>query len=98
MNKPELVELIKETLELKTKKEAETFIENFDDVVVAISEKLEIDDKVKVGNYVTFEKKDVKAKTGEMTRVVGGVKVKTPYESPARVEIVIKRTDALKSV
>ena len=96
MNKNELVELIKEVLELKTKKEAVEYIDGFDKVVDAITEKLE--GKVKLGTYVTFEKKAVAEKEGEMTRVVDGVKVKTPYTSPARVEIVVKRTDALKSV
>ena len=96
MNKNELVELIKEVLELKTKKEAVEYIDGFDKVVDAITEKLE--GKVKLGTYVTFEKKDVAEKVGEMTRVVDGVKVKTPYTSPARTEIVVKRTDALKSV
>ena len=96
MNKNELVELIKEVLELKTKKEAVEYIDGFDKVVDAITEKLE--GKVKFGTYVTLEKKDVAEKVGEMTRVVDGVKVKTPYTSPARTEIVVKRTDALKSV
>ena len=96
MNKNELVELIKEVLELKTKKEAVEYIDGFDKVVDAIAEKLE--GKVKLGTYVTFEKKEVAEKEGEMTRVVDGVKIKTPYTSPARTEIVVKRTDALKSV
>ena len=98
MNKPELVELIKEVLVLKTKKESEDFIDKFDVVVEGLIERLEADKKVKMGTYVTFEKKKVEAKTGEMTRVVDGVKVKTPYESPARVELVVKRTEALKSI
>ena len=98
MNKNELVELIKEVLELKTKKEAVEYIDGFDKVVDAITGKLELEGKVKLGTYVTFEKKDVAEKVGEMTRVIDGVKVKTPYTSPARTEIVVKRTDALKSV
>ena len=98
MNKPELVELVKEVLELKTKKDAETFIGDFDTVVEAISKKLEVGDKVKFGTYETFEKKEVAEKTGEMIRVIDGVKTKVPYTSDARTEIVIKRTDILKSI
>jgi len=98
MNKNELVELIKEVLELKTKKEAVEYIDGFDLVVEAITEKLELEGKVKFGKFVTFEKKDVAEKEGEMTRVIDGVKTKTSYVSPARTEIVVKRTSALKSV
>lgn len=101
MKKEEILLLAKELFELDSKKEAEAKITEFDKLVKAIAEKLEVGSKAKIGSFIEIAKKHVDAKPakdGEMTRVIDGVKTKVPYTTEAKPEhdeIRIKQTKLL---
>lgn len=84
MKKNELVILVKETLGLESKKEAEGFLTEVDMVVEAIANGLSVGDKVKLGNHIVLEKKHVE----ESTRVSFGKEVVIP----AGDKLVVKLT------
>ena len=90
MDKKELLELLKEEADFQTKKEAGEFLEKLDLVFEVIAGALETDAKVRVGSYFTLEKKNIKAKTGEING--------KPYSKEAREEIKIKKSSLLKKL
>ena len=99
MNKEQLVELIKGALEAKreekvSKKAVAEFLKDIDTVVevLAAAEGLDADSKVKVGSYITLEKKMVEAKSGEITRPDGS---KLAYETEAHPVVKAKVSKSL---
>lgn len=90
MDKKELLELLKEKVGFETKKEAGEFIDKIDLAFKSIAETLEVDEKVKVGQYFTLEKKHVEGKTG--------VALGREYSTPAHDEIKIKKTSLMKNL
>ena len=85
MTKPEVIELIKETLVLPSKKEAKEWMDSLDKVVEAVYYALDevegkTGDKAKLGDNVSLEKHFVKAqtrrnpKTGEAIECGAGYK------------------------
>lgn len=90
MDKKELVGLLKEKLGFETKKEAGEFIDKIDLAFETIAETLEVDEKVRVGQYFTLEKKHIEGKTG--------VALGREYSTPAHDEIKIKKTSLLKKL
>ena len=90
MNKNELLDLLKEKAGFETKKEVEKFFDKLDVVVEAVAQALEVDQKVKVGNYIAVEKKHTEGRVGE----INGVK----YTSEAKDVIKIKGTGLVKKL
>ena len=56
LKKEVLVDVVKEALELKTKKSAEDFVANFDVVMDAVIDRLEANEGIKLGSYIRVEK------------------------------------------
>ena len=56
LKKEVLVDVVKEALELKTKKSAEDFVANFDVVMDAVIDRLGADEGIKLGSYIRVEK------------------------------------------
>lgn len=91
MKKADLLNLVRDELELGSKKGAQEFLDNLDKVFEALSEKLEVGEgKVKLGSYVTLEKKHFEAKTG--------VAMGKEYTVDEHDEILVRRTNAVKSI
>lgn len=76
MKKREVLELTKEVLGLSSLKEAEARIEEYNTLIQAVSDKLVVDDKAKIG-VLELAKKFVKGKTGEITLKDGSKKAYT---------------------
>lgn len=76
LKKEVIIEVIQSQTEGQTKKGANEEIKKLDELIVALVEKLEVGDKIKVGEYFTIEKKHKEAgvarnpKTGEIINVV----------------------------
>lgn len=85
-------EMIKGFAEAKgmTKKAVEELITNIDELIDFAIEGLEVDEKVKVGQYFTVEKVHKAEKSGECNG--------KPYTTPAHDEAIIKRTSVLKNL
>lgn len=99
MKKEQVVELVKETLGLESKKEAEGKLAEFDKIVKAVAEKLEVDDKAKIGLFVELEKKHVEAKHTD-ARVGRNPKTGQPVnieakDTPAHDKVAVKATKQL---
>lgn len=90
MDKKELVELLKEKVSFETKKEVCEFLDKIDLAFEVIAEELELDQKVRVGQYFTLEKKHVEGKSGEINGKA--------YSTEARDEIKIKKSSLLKKL
>lgn len=101
MKKDEILEVIKEIFETKTKKEADEILAKIDSVVEVIGDKLDVKKKATLGKFISIEKKFVEAKPakdGEITQVINGEKIKKPYHTeakPAHNEVKIKATKQL---
>ncbi|WP_291566938.1 MULTISPECIES: HU family DNA-binding protein [unclassified Clostridium] len=91
MLKGELVSVVAETLGT-TKKDGEVFLDNFDLVIEALAEKLEVDQVVKIGNYMTMEKVHIKEHEARNPRTKETVIVSAHHEPK------VKRTAALKNM
>jgi len=99
MKKEQVIEVIKETLGLESKKEAEGKLAEFDKVVKAVTEKLEVKDKARIGSFVEVEKKHVEAKHSD-ARVGRNPKTGEPIQieakdTPAYDKVTIKGTKGL---
>lgn len=99
MKKEELVLLVKELFELESKKEAEAKLAEFDTLVKAVVDKLEVGQKAKVGSFVEIEKKHVEAKHKD-ARVGRNPKTGAPVnidakDIPAHDLVTVKATKAL---
>ena len=99
MKKEQVVELVKETLGLESKKEAEGKLAEFDKIVKAVAEKLEDKDKAKIGLFIEVEKKHVEAKHTD-ARVGRNPKTGAPVDIeakdyPAFDKVTVKATKAL---
>ena len=76
LKKEVIIEVIQGQTEGQTKKGANEEIKKLDELVEKLVEKLEVGDKIKVGEYFTIEKKHKEAsiarnpKTGEIINVV----------------------------
>lgn len=90
MKKNEVLEVIKNGLELKTKKEAGEVLATIDAVVEVLVDALDSSEKVNLGNYIVLHKKSLPAQEG--------VAMGKAWKKPARDEIVLKRTSKLKSI
>ena len=104
MNKNEFIELIKGALEAKrgadakvTKKSVGEFLDDVDTVVelLAGAEGLEVGAKVKLGSYITLEKRAVEAKTGKIVRKVNGELVEQEYTTEAHNAMKAKVSKSL---
>jgi nucleoid DNA-binding protein len=99
MIKEQVMELTKEVLELGSKKEVEAKLAEFDKLVKAFAEKLEVGDKAKLGSFVEIEKKHVEAKHTD-ARVGRNPKTGEPVnigakDYPAHDVVTVKATKAL---
>ena len=95
MKKNEVLKKLVEGEVVATLTEGEKLLKSIDKVIeIACSE----EGKTKIGTYFTVENIAVPEKKGEITRVVDGVKTKTPYTKKAHNEIVIKRTSICKEI
>ena len=90
MNKNELLDLLKEKAGFETKKEVEKFFDKLDIVVETVAGALEVDQKAKIGSYISVEKKHTEGRTGELN----GVK----YTSEAKDVTKIKGTGLVKKL
>ena len=90
MKKNEVLEIIKNGLELKTKKEANEVLDTVDAVIEVLANALEPSDKVNVGNYFYIQRKSIPTKEG----MCAG----KPYVVEAHDEIVIKRLGKMKKM
>lgn len=82
VTKKELVTILRDGMELGSKAEAEYLIDDIESAIETIVEKLDVNSKVKIGNYVEVSKVLVPAhkarnpKTGETVDVPEKVSVK----------------------
>ena len=90
LKKDELLVIVKDALALESKKEAEAFLKEVDVVIEALADKLNPQEKVKIGNYFTVEKVHVDEKEGKCNG--------TPYNTPEHDEMTVKKTSALKNL
>lgn len=90
MNKNELLDLLKEKVGFETKKEVGEFLDKLDMVVETVAGALEVDQKAKLGSYISVEKKHTEGRTGEFN----GVK----YTSEAKDVTKIKGTGLVKKL
>lgn len=88
MTKVELVKLVQEGLELKTKKEAEARIAQVDEIIELVAEAGY--GKTKLGEYLTLEKVHEEEKSGKCAG--------KEWTKAAHDEVRIKRTSKLKNV
>jgi len=99
MKKEQVVEVIKKTLGLESKKEAEGKLLEIDRIVKAVVEKLEVGDKAKIGSFVEAEKKHVEAKhtdAREGRNPKTGVSIQIEAkDTPSHDKVIIKGTKAL---
>lgn len=93
LKKEVLVDVVKEALELKTKKSAEDFVANFDVVVDAVIDRLGVDEGIKLGSYIRVEK--VMQDEKEVPeRTLNGVTYPS-HTAPAKEVVKIKKTSAV---
>lgn len=91
MKKADLLNLVRDELELGTKKGAQEFLDNVDKVFEALAEKLESGEgRVKVGKYFTLEKKHFDRKEGSCNG--------KSYVIDEHEEVLIRKTNALKNI
>lgn len=95
MIKKELLKKLVEEGVVETLVAGEQLLKDIDRVVEVSTS---VEGKTKIGDYFTVECVEVAEKSGEVTRVVDGVKVKMPYTKEAHTEIAIKRTSKCKNV
>lgn len=88
MDKKELINLLNEKVGFETKKEAGEFLDKIDLAFEVIAEALELDQKVRVGQYFTLERKHVEGKTGEINGKA--------YSTESRNTIKIKASSLVK--
>lgn len=94
LKKETLVEVVKEALELKTKKSAEDFLADFDKVVDAVIDTLEVNEGIKLGSYIRVER--VIQNEREMAeKTLNGVTIPA-HTVPAKEVIRIKQTSKVK--
>ena len=93
LKKEVLVDVVKEALELKTKKSAEDFVANFDVVMDAVIDRLGADEGIKLGSYIRVEK--VMQNEKEIPeRTLNGVTYPA-HTAPAKEVVKIKKTSAV---
>lgn len=91
MKKADLLNLVRDELELGTKKGAQDFLDNIEKVFEAVAEKLEAGEgKCKVCKYFTLEKKFFEGKVGKCN---GKEYTIDPHE-----EVLLKKTNALRQI
>ena len=79
---------------LKSKEEGKSHVEKLE----ALIEKLLLADETVPFSLFKVGSKDVKARSGEMTRVVDGKEVKTPWTTEAHKQGCVKVTKRLKEL
>ena len=93
LKKEVLVDVVKEALELKTKKSAEDFVANFDVVMDEVIDRLGADEGIKLGSYIRVEK--VMQDEKEIPeRTLNGVTYPA-HTAPAKEVVKIKKTSAV---
>lgn len=90
MNKNELLELSKEVIGFDTKKQSGEFLDDVDKLFEGLANKLEVGQKVRIGQYITLEKKFVEEKSG--------VALGKEYTTPAHDVLKVKGTSLLKKL
>ena len=90
MKKNEVLEVIKNGLDLKSKKEAGEVLNTIDAVIEVLVDALDAGEKVALGNYIILNKKSFPRQEGV---AMGRHWVKEPRE-----EIVLKRSVRLKRI
>lgn len=90
MKKADLLNLVRDELELGTKKGAQDFLDNLDKVIEKLAETLETDEKVKLSKYFSLQRKHFPRKEG---KAMG-----KDYVIEEREEIVIKKCNAIKGL
>lgn len=90
LKKETLVEVVKDALELKTKKSAEDFVADLDKVVDAVVDTLEVNEGIKLGSYIRVEK--VIQSEREMAEKTLNGTVIPAHTVPAKEVIRIKKT------
>lgn len=95
MVKKELLKKLVEEGVVETLVAGEQLLKNIDKVVEVSAS---VEGKTKIGDYFTVECVEVAEKSGVVTRIVDGAKIKMPYTKEAHSEIVIKRTATCKNV
>ena len=96
MKKSELVEIVKEALDLKTKTSANEFIENLDRVIEAVVETLDANTGVKLGSYVRVENV-IQDEKKIPERTLHG-KTFPAHVAPAKEVIKVKGTSLVKKM
>lgn len=94
LKKETLVGLVKDTLELKTKKSAEEFISDLDAVVDAVMDALEVNEGVKLGSYIRVERV-IQSEREMAEKTLNGVTIPA-HTVPAKEVIRIKQTSKTK--
>ena len=92
LKKEVIIEVIQGQTEGQTKKGANEEIKKIDELVEKLVEKLEVGDKIKVGEYFTI------AKTHKNSRVAKNPKTGEEIPVDAKDVVVIKATDAGKKL
>ena len=90
MKKADLLNLVRDELELGTKKGAQDFLDNLDKVIEALAEKSELDDKIKLGKYIALQKKHFEAKTGKCNG--------REWSTDAHDSVLVRATNGLKNI
>lgn len=91
MKKADLLNLVRDELELGTKKGAQDFLDNIEKVFEAVAEKLEVGEgKAKICKYFTLEKKHFPAKEGKCNG--------KEYTIDAHDEVLLKKTNAMRNI
>lgn len=89
MKKKQLIEFLNGNI-FEKKEDVADFLQTLNKVVKAVAGEIELNDKVKLGEYFTIEKKHVEAKTG--------VAVGREYTTEAKDIIKITQTKAGKEL
>lgn len=90
MKKNEVLEVIKNGLGLKTKKEAGEVLDTIDAVVEVLVDALDSSEKVAMGNYIILHKKSMPERRG--------IALGKEWMKPAGDELVLKRSAKLKRI
>lgn len=94
MKRADYLKALKQAGVIETLEEGKELLKKID---LAIEVAVETEGSTKVCEYFTVEKEHKESKTGEMTRIVDGEKVKVPYTSEAKDVLKFKGTALAKN-
>ena len=98
INKDEQAKIVKETLELYSLNKAKELKDTVDKYIRALAKGMPENSKTRIGNIISIEKVIVPAKSGEIDRIVDGVKTSVPYKTDEKVIVRVKALNTLKTI